>query len=86
MSMPGIPAVITPEYLAEYQGDEVIHYAIAFLVLGTFFMSLRFWSRWLGRVPWGMDDSLIVASAVFLVGIITACICRCIPTSAYGKD
>jgi hypothetical protein len=63
--MPGIPAVITPEYLAEYRGDEVIQYAIVFLVLGTTFMVLRFWSRWLGRVPWGLDDTLIVASGSF---------------------
>ncbi|KAF2190025.1 hypothetical protein K469DRAFT_448133, partial [Zopfia rhizophila CBS 207.26] len=64
-----------PGYLDEYNGDQVTKYAITFLVLEVLFLSLRFIARSMGKVPWGWDDSYLIAAAVLCAGIAIAGLC-----------
>ena len=73
------PSIVEPSfppgYLQEYNGNTVIAYSIVFFILQCLFLGLRFWSRHLAKVPWGWDDSFMVASAVVLTAIIATSLC-----------
>ncbi|KAF4628667.1 hypothetical protein G7Y89_g9484 [Cudoniella acicularis] len=49
-----------PGYLEEYKGAAPVAVSITFIVLEIFFVALRFWARYIGRVKWGLDDFLMV--------------------------
>lgn len=72
----------SPSYLNESRVGDIVAYSATFLVLQILFLSLRFWSRWLGKVPWGLDDTFMVASAIFLTAAIITVLCR----STWLKD
>ena len=55
-------------YLEENAGYKVVITAILFMFLGTFFVTLRYIARYLGKVPVGVDDYLVAASLVFCLG------------------
>lgn len=38
--------------------------AVVFLVLTTFFVVLRFWSKYMKKLPWALDDGLLLAGLV----------------------
>ena len=61
-----------PGYLDEYRGQTLIDLAIAFLVIETVCVALRFYARRIGKVPWGADDTLIVPGF-----ILCAAVCAC---------
>ncbi|KAI9640226.1 hypothetical protein NHQ30_011464 [Ciborinia camelliae] len=62
-----------------YRGHIVLSVAIAFTVLETLFVALRYWAQYLARKPFGVDDGLILlayllcisGTVVALVGIST---------------
>lgn len=61
-----------PGYLDEYRGQILVGLAIAFLVIETICVSLRFYARSIGKVRWGADDTLIIPGF-----ILCAAICAC---------
>ena len=67
---------IDTKYSKEYRGDGLRDVAIAFTVLEVMFVGLRYFSRWIGRKPLGLDDWLIAPG---LVATIAATAC------AFGK-
>jgi hypothetical protein len=53
------------DYLHEYNGHLIISWTLAFIVLQTLFLTLRFYSRYIAKVVWGVDDTLLIAGALF---------------------
>ncbi|EAW07822.1 uncharacterized protein ACLA_025390 [Aspergillus clavatus NRRL 1] len=64
----------SPAYLAEDRRPALLSVAVAFLVLGTVAVILRFVSRRIGRVGWHHDDIFIVAGWIFYVAFIAVAI------------
>ncbi|KAJ5093421.1 hypothetical protein N7456_009282 [Penicillium angulare] len=62
-------------YLDANIGYRLTGVAIAMLPITTFFLILRFYSRYLTRTPWGMDDALAAVSGVVTVGLSALAIC-----------
>ena len=62
-----------PGYLNEYRGRTPVAVAIAFLIVETLCVILRFYARRIGKVPWGADDILILPGFIFC-----AALCGCI--------
>ena len=56
-----------PGYLEENVGFKVVITAAVFIFLDTFSVVLRYLSRYLGKVPVGLDDYLIAAA--YAVGL-----------------
>jgi len=65
MSMPNFP----PGYVDENVGPHVVGVAVAFIVLEIFLVAMRFTSRYLNKIPIGLDDIFIIPSLVFCLGI-----------------
>ncbi|KAB8296682.1 hypothetical protein EYC80_002105 [Monilinia laxa] len=58
-----------------YRGHIVLSVAIAFTILETVFVALRYWAQYLGRKPFGVDDGLILlAYMLCIAGTIVALI------------
>lgn len=72
-------------YLDANIGDRLTGVAIAMLPITAFFLALRFYSRYLTRTPWGLDDALAAVSGVIAIGLSALAICQsflkanCIP-------
>ena len=49
-----------PSFAASFNGDKAIQVGIAFIPILTFFVVLRYISRYVGKVPTGLDDWLIL--------------------------
>lgn len=58
-----------PEYLNQYNGRPLVITAIAFMVLDTIFVLLRFLARHLQRAPFGWDDWLIIPGWLFILAM-----------------
>lgn len=67
---------LSPEYIAEYSGGKLIALSISLIVIIVFFVSLRFYSRWLSKTKYGLDDYLVLLSLVLLVGESGLAICE----------
>ena len=65
------------EYLGENSSGKVVASTSVILILATFLLALRFYSRLLTKTPSSWDDILLLPAWMFLVG---ACIV------AYGKN
>lgn len=64
------------QYLRQYNGDALRAVAIFFLLLVIACVSLRFYARKLGNVAWGLDDTLIIPSAIFCLAICSCTLGR----------
>lgn len=58
-----------PGYLAEYSGDRLIAVSICFMILGTFFVALRFYAQRKTTSSYGWNDYLIPPALVANIGI-----------------
>ena len=65
-------ATSTSELSNEYNGEDLRAIAILFIALVTIFIILRFYARRMGRVTWGLDDSLIIPGAIFCLALCTS--------------
>ncbi|KAF2150185.1 hypothetical protein K461DRAFT_208694, partial [Myriangium duriaei CBS 260.36] len=54
-------------------GDRLRDVAIAFTVLNTIFLGLRFLSKRIGRMPFGIDDWLMIPGYIVCLGIHAIC-------------
>ncbi|KAJ5624536.1 hypothetical protein N7510_000845 [Penicillium lagena] len=66
---------LSPEYLAANIGGRLIGVASAFIPIIILFLSLRFFSRYLTKTPWGLDDTLAIISGFILIGLSALAIC-----------
>ena len=62
-------AQFPPGYAEEYSGDIALRTAIAFIVLEFTFVTLRYISRALGKLPAGPDDYLMIPARVICLGV-----------------
>ena len=67
---------LTPEYIAEYSGGQLVTVAIAFIPILLLFVALRFYSRYLIKAPHGLDDYLVLVSLVFQIGASAVALCE----------
>lgn len=74
MSTEQIATQYSPEYLEEYNGYGLYVLTITFIIVETLCVSLRFYSRKLGNVPWGADDTLIIPGAILCLAICACCL------------
>ena len=65
-----------PGYLDEYIGYRLTGVAIAFIVLNITFVALRFAARRLGKVPFGVDDMLIIPSLLTVLLLCADAFCE----------
>ena len=65
-----------PSYVRQYNGQKLYVACEVFIVLEAVCVALRFYSRKLGNVPWGVDDVLIVPSAVFCLSMCACGLCE----------
>ncbi|KAF1956625.1 hypothetical protein CC80DRAFT_548123 [Byssothecium circinans] len=66
---------VTPEYLDEDIGPMIMATSIVMIILGTPFVGLRSWSRYLTRTPFGLDDILmplawLTTVSLCIIGIV----------------
>lgn len=54
----------------EFNGQSYVAVAVAFIVLEVICVALRFWARKIGKISWGLDDSLIIAAAILCLALI----------------
>ncbi|PQE11802.1 integral membrane protein [Rutstroemia sp. NJR-2017a WRK4] len=54
----------TLEYLQEYSGQPGMVVAVIFIPINLIFVALRFIARSIKSAPWGLDDVLIIPSAI----------------------
>ena len=54
--------MLPPAYVAEFSGNKLVNVCVAFIPVQIFFVVLRYISRYLGKVPMGIDDWLILPS------------------------
>ncbi|GKT43601.1 satratoxin biosynthesis SC1 cluster protein 4 [Colletotrichum spaethianum] len=60
----GTTRTLTPEYLAEDSGDQLIGISIAFAILTTFFLGLRLFAKRFTAGGYGVDDYFLAAAYV----------------------
>ncbi|KAJ5659969.1 hypothetical protein N7507_006420 [Penicillium longicatenatum] len=63
------------EYLQANIGYRLMGVATAMLPIVVVFLALRFYSRYLTRTPWGLDDSMAAMSGFISVGLSALAIC-----------
>jgi hypothetical protein len=67
---------LTPEYISEYSGGQLIAVAVAFIPIITIFVALRVYSRRLTKAEWGLDDYIVLVSFVIQIGASALAICK----------
>lgn len=67
---------LSPEYISEYNGGQLIAVAVAFIPILSIFVSLRVYSRYLSKVHWGLDDYIVLVSFVIQIGASALAICK----------
>lgn len=72
-----------PGYLEEYNAQIPISVGILFIVLEVVCVVLRFWARIIGKIAWGVDDTLIIISAILCLALIACCLGEQCPTSNF---
>ena len=70
------PPALSPEYIAEYSGGQLVAVAIAFIPILLSFVSLRFYSRRLSKTTYGLDDYLVLVSLIVQIGASAVAICE----------
>ena len=70
--MPSAPAHprLPPGYAEGYSGGRLRDTAIAFIVLEVGFVTLRYVSRALGKLPLGVNDYLMIPALVVWLGSV----------------
>jgi hypothetical protein len=68
-------SALSPHYISEYSGGQLIAVAVAFVPIILIFVSLRFYSRRLTNTKWGLDDYLVLTSLVIQIGASALAIC-----------
>ena len=68
------PSDFPPGYLAEYCGGQLLGTCIAFMLLGTIFVTLRFYTRLTTEAKQGWDDVLIVPALAANIALQGSCI------------
>ena len=71
-----VTASLSREYLLEYNGDSLLAITILVIVLVSTCVVLRFYARRLGRVKWGVDDTLIIPGTVFCLAVCTCALSK----------
>jgi hypothetical protein len=67
--------MISPEALnSEKNGNSTVIFAAIFLVLQAICVGLRYVSRWIAKIPWGLDDALIMTSSIMQIGLAASTI------------
>ncbi|PQE24041.1 integral membrane protein [Rutstroemia sp. NJR-2017a BVV2] len=66
---------LSPDYISEYSGGQLIAVAIAFIPIITIFVALRVYSRRLSKAEWGLDDYIVLVSFVIQIGASALAIC-----------
>ena len=56
-------------YIEEYCGSALVNVAIAFTVVETVIVSLRFLARYVGYVRLAIDDALVMIALLLCLGI-----------------
>ncbi|KAF2004910.1 hypothetical protein P154DRAFT_21741 [Amniculicola lignicola CBS 123094] len=64
--------IYSSNYLKQYNGNRGIAVCIALSILQSVFFTLRFISRYIKKVPWGVDDTLLVLAAFGCAAQLTA--------------
>ena len=72
MTSSALPDHLSEKYLNEYIGKRLVGVAVVIILLNTLFVTLRYWSRYLQKAPFGWDDILILPSYISCLG---SCIC-----------
>jgi len=63
------PHEVSQKYLNENKGNAVIQVCIAFIVILTLFVPLRFYSRWSQGTKWSWDDAVVVPAYLFCISL-----------------
>ncbi|MCJ1471337.1 hypothetical protein MMC07_009985 [Pseudocyphellaria aurata] len=61
-------------YLEEYNGQGPFTVGVIFIVLEVIAVVLHFWSRIIGKIAWGADDTLIIIGAMQCLATIGCCL------------
>ena len=69
-------SLYSAEYLAEYNGNALHATSIFFIVIAIVCVTLRFYAHRLGNVSWGLDDTLIIPSTIFCLGVCVCCLSK----------
>ena len=69
-------SLYSAEYPAEYNGDAPDATSILFIVIAIVGVSLRFYAHRLGIVAWGLDDTLLVSTTIFCLGVYACCLSK----------
>ena len=67
---------LSQEYIDEYNGQPLWDASIALIPIQIFFVSLRFYSRYLHKTRLGVDDYLVFVSLVLNISINVICLCK----------
>ena len=70
------PQKPSPAYHSEHDTNGVVPVAIVFTILEVTCVALRFWARRIGKVSWGVDDSLMIPGLVFCLAVNALCLCE----------
>lgn len=63
------PPSFPPGFFEQYTGNAPYGVAIAFIVIESLAVTLRFWARKIGKVAWGADDTLIIPGAILCLAL-----------------
>ena len=72
MNSSALPDQLSEKYLDEYIGRRLMAAALVIILMNTIFVTLRYWSRYLQKAPFGWDDILILPS---YISCLSPCIC-----------
>ncbi|SLM36795.1 hypothetical protein LPUS_06482 [Lasallia pustulata] len=75
------PPSFPPGFFEQYTGNAPYGVAIAFIVIESLAVTLRFWARKIGKVAWGADDTLIIPGAILCLAL---CACSIADVLAGG--
>ena len=71
---------------AEHDTNGVVPVAVIFTILEVTCVALRFWARKIGKVSFGVDDSLMVPSLILCLAVNALCLCEQEPWSLRRKS
>jgi hypothetical protein len=66
-----------PEFLAEDRGPSLLTTSATFIVLGTIFVGLRYYARYLANTSFSVSDVIIPFAWAAEMGLCINGICKC---------
>ncbi|TVY80878.1 hypothetical protein LSUE1_G005420 [Lachnellula suecica] len=60
---------LSPAYVTEYKGGQLIGLSAAFIPILIIFVALRFWARIQSKAPLGLDDVFVACALVLQIGL-----------------